>query len=199
MEIHHRHNKITTIYKNIVKMFGYRRYKTSGVLDDAEIIKTFEKKDHVQVVGKSASGQDVVATYFNTGNPDFTKSNQLRTFLKNFNNKIVLLITADKPTSYISAVMKDLSQNMDIEYILDSVFYIEVPKHYLVPKHEIITRAQFDSELKYHYTTPQFLQKIDVNDPVAIWLGGRVDDIFKITRFSENTGEAYAYRQCIRR
>lgn len=194
-----RHVKIATVYENIIKMFGYRKYVVQGRLTGDAIIKEFESVGFIKIMGRAPNGKDVVATYFSTGNSRFTKSNQLRSFLEKLRGKIVLLITADKPTSYTTGVMKEQSEYTDIEYIVDTVFNIELPKHHLVPKHEIITREQFEAELKYHYVKPSQLQKIDVNDPMAIWLGGKVDDIFKITRTSENSGVSYGYRHCIRR
>lgn len=71
-------------------------------------------------------------------------------------------------------------------------------KHELVPKHEKISEEEVkvlmeNLQLKSKTQIP-LIQRTDV---IARWLGLAKDDIVRITRYNETSGEYYFYRCCV--
>ncbi len=67
-------------------------------------------------------------------------------------------------------------------------------EHELVPKHEILSKAEVEELLKKYKTSINKLPQILVNDPVVKELGAKVGDVIKITRNSPTAGVAVYYR-----
>lgn len=75
---------------------------------------------------------------------------------------------------------------------------LDVMKHVLVPKHEILSEKGVRKLLEKYRITPRHLPKIKASDPAAKAIGAKPGDILKITRESSTAGKAVAYRYVIR-
>jgi DNA-directed RNA polymerase subunit H (RpoH/RPB5) len=76
---------------------------------------------------------------------------------------------------------------------------INIARHVLVPKHEIVPRADMDA-LKKRLQVSSFAQLplIDSADPMAKYVRARPGDIVCITRVCPTSGTQIAYRYCRR-
>ncbi len=71
---------------------------------------------------------------------------------------------------------------------------LDVLKHNLVPRHEVLQEDEVTSLLDGLNITRGQLPKILVNDPVVKKIKAKAGDVMKITRESKTAGEAVVYR-----
>jgi DNA-directed RNA polymerase subunit H len=75
---------------------------------------------------------------------------------------------------------------------------VDIFKHELVPKHEILNDSQKAELLKRYGIILRQLPRILESDPVMKQLSAKVGDVVKITRKSATAGEAEYYRLVIK-
>jgi DNA-directed RNA polymerase subunit H len=75
---------------------------------------------------------------------------------------------------------------------------IDITKHVLVPKHEILSQNEKEELLKKYGITLKQLPRIFLNDPAIRDLNPKLGDVVKITRKSPTAGEAVYYRVVIK-
>jgi DNA-directed RNA polymerase subunit H len=71
---------------------------------------------------------------------------------------------------------------------------IDILKHELVPRHEILTEAEKKELLEGMSITEKQLPKILDSDPVIKKIEAKSGDVMKITRKSQTSGETVYYR-----
>lgn len=71
---------------------------------------------------------------------------------------------------------------------------IEIIKHELVPKHEILSKKEKEEVLELYQTKEKRLPKILFTDPVIEMIGAKPGDVLKILRKSHTSGESVYYR-----
>ena len=69
-----------------------------------------------------------------------------------------------------------------------------VQKHFLVPKHEVLSKTASDKFMKDNNVTKDQLPRLHAEDPAAKAISAKKGDIIKITRDSITAGEAVYYR-----
>ena len=71
---------------------------------------------------------------------------------------------------------------------------LDVLKHSLVPKHEVLSEEDVKSLLEEFSITKGQLPKILVTDPVIKRIKGDVGNVVRITRASKTAGKALVYK-----
>lgn len=71
---------------------------------------------------------------------------------------------------------------------------VEIVKHEMVPKHEILTEKEKKDVLEKFEVTEEQLPSILISDPVVEMIGAKPGNVLKITRESQTAGEAVYYR-----
>jgi len=71
---------------------------------------------------------------------------------------------------------------------------VEIIKHELVPKHEILSAKEKEAVLIRFNVTENHLPKILISDPVMEMIGAKLRNVIRITRKSPTAGEAVYYR-----
>ena len=71
---------------------------------------------------------------------------------------------------------------------------VDITKHRLVPKHELLNEKEKEELLKRYGVTIRQLPRILASDPAIQKLNAKIGDIIKITRKSPTAGEATYYR-----
>jgi DNA-directed RNA polymerase subunit H len=66
--------------------------------------------------------------------------------------------------------------------------------HFLVPKHETLTKEKAQEAMKALGLTEESMPKILGSDPVVEEIGAKKGDVIKITRKSPTAGESIYYR-----
>ena len=75
---------------------------------------------------------------------------------------------------------------------------VEIIKHELVPKHEILTDKEKKDLLEKFEVTENQLPKIHASDPVIEMIEANPGHVVKITRKSATAGEAVYYRLVVK-
>jgi DNA-directed RNA polymerase subunit H len=74
---------------------------------------------------------------------------------------------------------------------------VDITKHRLVPKHEILSPDEAKKVLETYGVEPHQLPLLLSSDPVAKAIGAKPGDIVKITRKSPTAGEIVVYRYVV--
>lgn len=108
--------------------------------------------------------------------------------------KHAILIIKNTVTSSVKNTINDEYKNEGfiIEIFNENDFLIDITKHELVPKHELLTNEEKEEFLKNYKLNE--LPTILIHDPIVRRFGANIRDIFKITRLSETSGITYYYR-----
>ncbi len=75
---------------------------------------------------------------------------------------------------------------------------LNIKKHELVAKHEILKEEEKEMVLQKYGITLKQLPRILVTDPQIKVLEGKIGDVVKITRMSQSAGEAVYYRVVVK-
>jgi DNA-directed RNA polymerase subunit H len=75
---------------------------------------------------------------------------------------------------------------------------LDVTKHVLVPKHEIISESEKEELLKRYGITLRQLPRIFMNDPAIKHLNPKIGDVVRIRRKSVTAGETEYYRVVVK-
>ena len=75
---------------------------------------------------------------------------------------------------------------------------LDIEKHDLVPKHELLNEKEKEEVLKRFGITIRQLPRILELDPMIVLLKGKVGDVVRITRESSTAGEIEYYRVVIK-
>jgi DNA-directed RNA polymerase subunit H (RpoH/RPB5) len=117
------------------------------------------------------------------------------------NLRLEMIFVCDiEASSHITKKIQSLKlefPTVDIDFLHQVIFMLEIPKHVLVPKHEILSENETDKLLESLYSFKSRFPKISSTDPMAIWIGCKPGMLVKITRYSDISGTEIAYRHCI--
>lgn len=75
---------------------------------------------------------------------------------------------------------------------------VEITKHALVPKHEILKDSEKKAVLDKYGVIETQLPRIHVSDPVVELIGAAPGQVLKITRNSQTAGEAEYFRLVVK-
>ncbi|HUI85999.1 MAG TPA: DNA-directed RNA polymerase subunit H [Nitrososphaerales archaeon] len=79
----------------------------------------------------------------------------------------------------------------------DEVPPFKVSTHFLIPKHELLTREEADKIAPMFNATPGQFPYILATDAIAKEIGAKAGDFVKITRRSETAGSSVYYRYVV--
>ncbi len=198
------------VYTNIVKMFTYRNIQLTGQpMTEEKVVQALNHYEYVMVAGergRDPRGEaECLVVLIAPNSKHSSKSQDFKKLLKTLPKKAerleVMFVSEYAFTINIKkqlAMFKTENPKIYIEDFDYDKFLIEIPKHVSVPKHEIATEEEVAAYCFRHFTTRDKFPKIHVTDSPAVWIGLKIGMVVKITRVSENAGEAIAYRYCIK-
>jgi DNA-directed RNA polymerase subunit H len=79
----------------------------------------------------------------------------------------------------------------------DEVPPFKVSTHFLIPKHELLTKEESRQVLQQFHSSPSQLPYILVTDPIAKEIGAKPGDFVRISRRSETAGASTYYRYVV--
>lgn len=79
----------------------------------------------------------------------------------------------------------------------DEVPPFKVSTHFLIPKHELLTKEEAGQVLAANNASPSQFPYILASDPVVKEVGARPGDFVKVTRRSETAGSSIYYRYVV--
>ena len=154
---------------------------------DTDDIRIIYNMQHFWNLEKGAKGKEVEKY--------ITSAEHVKEFIFVSNKPVKFYTPKNALWSYVT---DDLHKAITF-FTLDDLQF-NVTKHALVPKHERITDEEEKAEIKKVLNIKSFHQipVIYVFDPVVKAIGGQVDDLIKVTRYTgEHSGEHIVYRYCI--
>jgi len=178
---------IARSFKTVLEMLADRKIDVSGISTDG--ISELTSNNNLFEV-KINDKIKIVYFLFNK-----FKWVELKPFLKD-NMELYIIITKEK----ISQNNVNYINQEKIPYQLFTIkeLVINITKHVLVPKHELISSAEVDEIVqKYHLKSKYQLYTILKTDPMARYLNLKNGDVAKVTRKSQSSGEHVVYRCCV--
>ena len=79
----------------------------------------------------------------------------------------------------------------------DEVPPFKVSTHFLIPKHELLTKEESQQVLERFHSSPRQFPYILVTDPIAKEIGAKLGDLVRISRRSETAGSSTYYRYVV--
>lgn len=92
---------------------------------------------------------------------------------------------------------KSQARKENIELIPQDFPSFNIFKHYLVPKHEILSPEERQALLEKYRIEPYKLPRIKASDPAIRLIGAKPGDIVRIIRQSPTAGESVYYRYVV--
>lgn len=128
--------------------------------------------------------------------PNLIKENILEILSNNIKCRIIIILKK-KPNNSILKILNEPKYNM-VEIFWYNELLINICKHNLVPKHEILNKNEEEILiLKLRINSKRMLPQILRTDPMSKWYGAKSGNIFKISRNSITSGKTTFYR-CVK-
>tara|TARA_B100001057_G_scaffold418196_1_gene437292 strand:+ start:115 stop:759 length:645 start_codon:yes stop_codon:yes gene_type:complete len=198
-----------SVILNLIKKRGfitdaYENYSEKELTTLLDINKKEKHVSSLDIVCNNKEGNKILVKYLFIPK---IRYNNLTTIVDSLieehlsENDTLILILSDKINNeiqidtYFNSIYKEMKIYCQFFWI-DMVTY-DVTEHHYVPKHELMTQDEVQ-KLKNNINISNLdqLPIIYSNDPVAKYLGLKLNDICKITRPSETSGEYVNYRIC---
>ena len=187
---------VNTVIENTIKMLGARGLITNKDVVDKQIEK--HKNNHTNNLTFTIDGL--------TDNKKCILMIVRRKITSNQKTYGISELISDNRNTYKIIVVKEMNNKMMMsmtddhtEIFFEQNLMINLIDHVLIPKHEMLS----DLEAERFYTefkcTKKQMPKIFTGDPVAKYYNMKPDQICKITRPSEGSGESVFYRLVVRK
>ncbi len=79
----------------------------------------------------------------------------------------------------------------------DEVPSFKVSTHFLIPKHELLTKEEASQVLARFNSSPSQFPYIQATDAIVKEIGARPGDLVRVTRSSETAGSSTYYRYVV--
>ena len=182
----------------LAQMLADRGEDTSAldILEDAEIEKRVQEAiGNQKYVRFDTGGRDIIFFLTKIKSPDIAAAAS-ETDRGRVTNAII--VTPNIPIR-VHVVAVNTHFGLGTETFVGGNLGINIARHVLVPKHEIVARTELDA-LKKRLQVSSFAQLplIDSSDPMAKYVRARPGDIVRVTRVCPTSGTQVAYRFCRR-
>ena len=187
------------IYNNLFAFIKYRNLiSRDDQLTDNEFNKKIQINKYILIKTDDVEGNLVNILLLHNN----TEYNSKAVDFKKLINSIdktgkIIIISKDNITTFINKHINDLQI---IKSNIDNYTYMHlsiiIPEHISCVPHRILPIEEEEELLNsVLYVDKKNLQVICINDPMVIWIGGKVGNVIEIKRSSEITGECIAYRR----
>ena len=194
-------NNIKNTYKVrnvVIEMLEDRKYDISTIpkltMDEFTVLY---KLNNINIYIEPMNKKKGMLVYFHNNDNNLTKS-EFKSITKNIFNKYnsdinIILILKNKINSIIlNELKKDIYKN--IEIFLNKKLFYNVTKHFLVPKHIVLSEKEKKKIMNIYNVTEQQFPKILDTDPIVKYYGMKVGQVCKIIRINKFTGDDISYR-----
>lgn len=123
------------------------------------------------------------------------KASGISDFLKTYKtDKKIVIVTSvgTKARQFVKANYKNT------EIFTEEEMMINLVDNELIPKHEVLEKEEVEKFYKIYHLKKRMMPKIFTNDPVARYYNMKPNDIVRITRPSETSGDIIFYRLVIK-
>ena len=178
------------VFTNVIKMLIERKYiendfKKNYQKIQQDIKKSLESTNYIITSIKLKDSSDKVTIILLQ--KSITASILLKDINFNETDKFIIITSEIKN-------LKQLFNKNNIEVFQTPYFYINIIDHKLVPKHAPCTDKEKQKVLDDLDIKLNNLPKMCYDDPIVRYYNMKVDDVVKITRYSELSGLSIIYR-----
>ncbi|KAL4446826.1 hypothetical protein ABPG77_008070 [Micractinium sp. CCAP 211/92] len=125
---------------------------------------------------------------------------QVKAYAENMRNSKTdraILVTEAMLTSFARQCLSQMAPKYKVELFLHSEVVVNITHHSIVPRHELLSRAEAAELLRRYKIKDTQLPRIQHSDPVARYFGLARGQIVRIVRDSETAGRYVTYRLCV--
>lgn len=186
------------VYEIIAEYFEHRGLKMDGSLAGKdEFMTQFTSLDYMPLRAES-----VLAIIIRSNGRYMTSGPDLRKLIQRANSiaggEINQVVIVAPEAFFAKKNLTDAVAAFPVAEVYPyNIFNQNVPKNEAVPRHSIASAEDIAEILSNRYATTAQLPKILKSDAAVVWEGGRVGDVIRIDRLSENVGTAPVYRLVI--
>jgi DNA-directed RNA polymerase subunit H (RpoH/RPB5) len=105
----------------------------------------------------------------------------------------IMIFSKEKLNTYLAKAVRKYS-SLKIENFLHKHFIVELSKGPLCSEHRVLSPEETKEVCLDLMAHGHKLPAIPVDDPQNIWIGGKINEVVKIVRYSEITGLSIGYR-----
>ena len=138
----------------------------------------------------------IIVRFMHDYNKNLTKKdldNIVQTIIETTENENINIVLIMKNRTTTSN--KDLvDRTKNVEIFCQDYLVLNPTKHFLVPKHSILSKEEETQVLKKYGCTKAQLPKLPHTDPIAKYYGMKPGDICKIVRNNASSGQHIYYR-----
>eukprot|EP00271_Cylindrocystis_brebissonii_P001096 TRINITY_DN1134_c0_g1_i1.p1 TRINITY_DN1134_c0_g1~~TRINITY_DN1134_c0_g1_i1.p1 ORF type:complete len:204 (+),score=48.74 TRINITY_DN1134_c0_g1_i1:357-968(+) len=114
--------------------------------------------------------------------------------MKSNNVSRAIMVVQQNLTPFAKSCVQEMAPKYLLEIFQEVELLVNINKHILVPKHEVMTPAE-KAALLLRYTVKEAqLPRMQLSDPVARYFGLQRGQVVRITRPSETAGKYITYR-----
>ncbi|TPX40677.1 hypothetical protein SeMB42_g02141 [Synchytrium endobioticum] len=107
-----------------------------------------------------------------------------------------ILVYQKSLTSQANQIVQEMQQQYSLELFNENDLLVNITKHVLVPRHEVMSRAEKKQLLDRYRLRETQLPRIQIHDPISKYYGLKRGDVVRIIRPSETAGKYVTYRLC---
>jgi len=155
-----------------------------------KLIKSEKRDDNTIFIVKPPRGKKAIISCIHRRVVGVTSVRKLREIMDEIGIEKGIMVANTK----YSAMSKKEAKMYGIELIPKRFPPMNIFKHELVPRHEILSAKEADALLKEYKLDKYQLPHIKKTDIAIIAIGAKLGDIVKITRKSPTAGEFVMYR-----
>ena len=197
--------KLFRVYRTIANMLDKRGYMVPKDLRDLTPVDFKEKfgehpsRENLTILVEKAD-EDTNQLFVFFPEDERLGVKPIKTYLdrmraENVLNAIIVLRVDITP--YAKQALQEMSDQFRIEHFREAELLVDITKHQLVPKHQVLTPNEKSALLKRYRLKENQLPRIQPNDPVARFYGMKRGQVVKIIRPSETAGRYVTYRICM--
>lgn len=109
-----------------------------------------------------------------------------------------IMVVASAMTPFAKQCLQEVqAKNYFIELFQETELLVNITKHMLVPRHNILTPSEKKVLLERYKVKDTQLPRIQFHDPVARYYGMQRGQVVRIVRASETAGRYVTYRLCV--
>ena len=177
--------------KTIINMLIARFWLDDDFDKYYKILLSSNKKDFIDIVTITCLNDYKVAVkFYNFKLNTFKNDKEIDTFISTYPNHHKILIVNDISLK----AEKQLIGSSGFEVFRQSEIIKDISKHYLVPKHILLTKDESKQIMDEYKLKKMDLARIYIDDPMAKYLYAQKDEIIQIVRETTNSGYSTFYR-----